>query len=735
MPYKFGEYVSTYVDPQSVAISETLRNRFMENFKANDQLSMAVEGMKAALPFENDLARKKELETQINEKLDLLSNRGDYENLGFAVHKATKDFSTSYAPIKENYERYQGALKEIDEQFKKGDINAEDYNMATSYITKGYKGFEVDPTTGKAKEGTMFSAPTIYKDPKLMDKMKERLEILYEKTSGGKTGKAGLDANGVWKVTSGEKIVQIPEEDVMDVYNSVIQEPDVRMYLDQRADMKLYMADRSGNTGAYLDAKLKNNQSAIDQINQAIATGKYSAADKKVLGNKITALAEENKKIQTAKSDPNLASTYLKEQFKNELLDPVKEYALKKAGVREHTTEYSYENNYAVQLDAMKRQADARAAMGVPLYEQGDVTAADDISGATPTSKRDYLTGINQQITNLEAEIAAGGMSDQMLNTKKAALASNINERSRVEGQLKAATDKAINMATLEKQDPTLVNAVKKANPNASAGEIYNIIVSKPEALKTAFDNEYGQGAYDNHIRKWYRFESQNRLKQEQGKAVGLYTPASIFKEKFDEQIKNVIPEIKASFLFNAGTIDVGDPEKSLALTKAKNEYFNGKMPFENQIFTVNGEQKTGAELAAEGYVMKGAYPNLQTNLYQIHLEKGGDKPGSITAIYDGRQITSKELRNAMSDPEVRLASLIQQHNTRIAGSVGTIETIKLAGDPIYVNVISRGDGDPYITFTDPETGEDALNGGTPIKYTQDDQVIKNAIAKGWLNF
>ena len=179
MPYKFGEYVSTYVDPQSVAISETLRNRFTENFKANDNLTMAVEQMKAALPFENDVAKKKELEGKINETLETLSTRGDYENLGFAVHRAAKDFSTGYAPIKENYERYQGALKDLDEQYKKGDINAEDYNMATSYITKGYKGFEIDPTTGKVKEGTMYSSPTIYKDPKLMDKMKERLEILY----------------------------------------------------------------------------------------------------------------------------------------------------------------------------------------------------------------------------------------------------------------------------------------------------------------------------------------------------------------------------------------------------------------------------------------------------------------------------------------------------------------------------------------------------------------------------
>jgi hypothetical protein len=128
MPYKFNEYVSTYVDPQSVKISETLRNRFVENFKANDELALAVDQMKAALPFENDVKKKNELQQQINTTLESLSTRGDYENLGFAVHRASKEFATAYSPIKENYERYQAALTSIDEQYKKGDINSEQYN-------------------------------------------------------------------------------------------------------------------------------------------------------------------------------------------------------------------------------------------------------------------------------------------------------------------------------------------------------------------------------------------------------------------------------------------------------------------------------------------------------------------------------------------------------------------------------------------------------------------------------
>jgi len=760
MPYKFGEYVSTYVDPQSVAISETLRNRFTENFKANDNLTMAVEQMKAALPFENDMAKKKELEGKINSTLETLSTRGDYENLGFAVHKAAKDFSMGYAPIKENYERYQGALKDLDEKYKKGDINAEDYNMATSYITKGYKGFEIDPATGKVKEGSMYSSPTIYNDPKLMDKMKERLEILYEKKTGKKSGSAGLDANGVWKVTSGETLVQIPEQDVMDVYNAVIEEPDVRMYLDQRADMKLHMVDRSGNTGKYLDAKMQTNSSAIQQINEAIASGKYSAADKKTLATQIEALTKENEQLTAAKSDPNLATSYLKDQFRNDLLDPVRQYAMKKAGVREHTTEYSYENNYAIQLDALKRQAD----MGVSLNEYGDVTAADDVSGQSYENKSTYITGLDGQITDLKTKIADaeknGTASAEVLAKWKSDLDNNINEKSRVEGQIRAAADKAISMPSLERQDPTLIGVFKEMMPGATSGQIYTQLQKTFDNkgdqdyinYQTAFDKKYGAGAFDKHINQYYTYKRGTPITmQGEGKAgaagaalagekpnsgiVEFKNPAQVFGATFGTAVNKTFPEIKTSVLFNAGVIDVGDPAKNVALTKMKDAYFNGKMPFENQYFMVNGEQKTGAELAAQGYVIKSTSVNLAENKYQIHMEKGGDKPGSITALYDGRQITSKELQAAMGDPEVRFGSLIGQHDTRVAGATSTIKTVQFNGRTVDVNVISQGDGSPFVTFTDPATGKDLFTGGTPTKFAANDTQIKNAIAKKYLTF
>jgi hypothetical protein len=750
MPYKFGEYVSTYVDPQSVAISETLRNRFTENFKANDNLTMAVEQMKAALPFENDVAKKKELEGKINETLETLSTRGDYENLGFAVHRAAKDFSTGYAPIKENYDRYQGALKDLDEQYKKGDINAEDYNMATSYITKGYKGFEIDPTTGKVKEGTMYSSPTIYKDPKLMDKMKERLEILYEKTSSGKTTTAGLDANGVWKVTTGEKTVEIPEADVMAVYNAVIEEPDVRMYLDQRADMKLYKVEKSGNTGQYLDAKMQTNSSAIQQLNEAMASGKYSAADKKILATQIDALSKENEKLTAAKADPELASSYLKDQFRKDLLDPVREYAMKKAGVREHSTEYSYENNFAIYLDAHKRKLDALEKLGDSIWEQGDVYAKDDISGANTAAKTDYIKNQDAEIARLDRELQRTDLSDDLRNQFTSQKNTAIREKSRVESQIREAANKAITMSDLERQDPKLIATFRKMFPTASPGEIYQQIqrtFDNPNdqdyiTFRTEFDSKYGSGAFDRHLADMDQYDtgvarySESYMSGLSGKRPQSTIQTGVklhFESLYEDKVTAKYAEIKESRMFNTGRIQTGDDNLDIAVTKAKDEYFKAGRPIaQNETVIIDGQSFSGAKLAELGqeYKIQSSSWDPAYNTFQIKLV---GKDGSVkTGLYDGNQIKSAGLIQAMNQPEVRFGAAVMRQNSHVAGSVRTLDNVKIDGHDVKVVITSNGDAAPYVSFVNPDgTPFSKKDGATPKKYKVDDTAVKELLSSG----
>jgi len=763
MPYKFGEYVSTYVDPQSVRISEALRGRFMENFKAQDQLSMAVDQMKAALPFEKDVEKKKLLQQEIDDKLTILSQRGDYENLGFPVHNLAKDFTERYNPIKENYDRYQTALNDLSEQYKKGDINSEDYSYATSYITKGYKGFEVDPTTGKAKEGTMFSAPTIYKDPKLMDKIKERLEILYEKTISQKNGTVGMDANGVWSIRSGSSVTQIPETDVMDVYNQVIQEPDVEMYLNQRADMKTYAANQSGVTNNILQDKINNNNEAIKQLNDAINSGKYSAADNKTMATQLNALTEENTNLGKALTDPKLADNYVSSMFREDILAPVKAYALKKAGVRKQETERFYENDYAFFKQNRQWAHEAEMLRQEAIYSQDEVTAQEDVSGKTTDEKNQYIKDAQVSIEALRKE-AGGNITDERKAQINAQIAEYQSEINRVYGQIKTAADKSISMGDLDKIDKTTFDVLREMYPQASSGELYLLsqrTFDRPGEqdymdFVAAFDNKYGSGEFDRYSTgsKFYKTSSSSKIQEEleaakanANKSAGYekykmgseYFGFSEFMSgRLNEQVDNTFKEMKTSYLYT-NYLETGDANRNKQLQNGLNEHFKpGTAPRQQENYILpDGTTKTGGELAADGYKFQNWGYNTEMNDYKITLVKSGEEGGVITAHLDGKQLTSQSLRAMQQDPAVVLGGKIRAHDMRDNGATSTIPDATIGGEPVNIVVTSTGGGDnPYISFTYKD-GSPYFPNDKPglVKMKIDDAYIQTMINTGLLKF
>lgn len=750
MPYKFGEFVSTYVDPQSVAISETLRNRFMENFKANDQVSMAVDQMKAAIPFENDMAKKAELEKQVNEKLETLSARGDYENLGFAVHSTAKDFSKQYAPIKDNYDRYQSSLQGLQEQLKSGDINAEDFNLASGYIVKNYKGFEIDPTSGKVKEGTMFSAPIIYKDPKLMDKVKARLDILHENSTGQKVTSSGIDANGVYKVTSGGKVTEISEEQVLGVYNSVIQEPDVRMYLDQRSDMKLFAAEKAGSVDAIVKSKLDSNQAYIDKLTEQANSGKYTTKDKTIIQTQIEALKKENANIGKVMASPQDRDNYVRGLFKDELLAPVKSYALEKA-YRETDTESSYENNYAFYIDAYTRRQNKLDALGENLQKMSDVYANNDISGSTSAQKQEYIVGQDAQIAITESKLQDASLSPDLRNELNSRLVNLKREKDRVQYQMKEAADKAISMTDLERQDPKLIATFKQMMPGASAGQIYEQLQKTFDnsgdqdyiEFQTAFDRQNGAGAFNNYIssNKFRKTPAVTKFSsEEKGMAAGMalagqdYTykegykdVLGFFKDKNESNVNSAYGEIKESRLYGE-RIQTGNDELDISTTKAVQAFFKDKPISENDTIIIDGELKKGKDLADTGfnYKVDKAFYNAGTNTYELSLV---GKDGQVkTGLYDGRQIAGTGLAAAMSRPAVRLGAAVMEMNSHQDGNVREIKDVKFNGVPVTIKVISNGDANPYISILNDRTGKDIGGGNVEIKYKLDDAQLKELL-------
>ena len=382
MPYKFGEYVSQYVDPKSIEIGETLHNRYMDSFKANDQLAMAVDQMQAALPFENDMMKKKELQAQLDEKLAQIANRGDFENLGFVIHKEAKDFSRKYAPIKENYSRYAAAMTELQESVKKGDVNEEYANLFPSYMVKGYKGFEIDEATGRAKQGSMFSAPTAVKDPKIMEKLQARLAILEpEKFKSRITGYTG--EGNMYKFTTENEVVEIRKEDVQDIIDAVLSEPDVKAYVDQFSDMKAYAATKDQGASATVVSMADNYSKVVADLTAKLDDPTLKSGERAQIKGQLEVLTAEIAKVTKVATDEKLSYEYVKNKYEDEIIAPYQSYGEKKIR-RSESTERSKEFSETY----LKDQEWQLANQG--LMVQGKISLADR-NGATLEEKSTNL--------------------------------------------------------------------------------------------------------------------------------------------------------------------------------------------------------------------------------------------------------------------------------------------------------------------------------------------------------
>ena len=769
MPYKFNDYVSTYVDPQSVKISETLRNRFVENFKANDELAMSIDQMKAALPFENDIKRKNELQQQIDDKLNQLSDRGDYENLGFAVHRASKEFAESYAPIKENYERHQAAIAAIDEQYKKGDINAEQYNKAASYITKGYKGFELDPTTGRAKAGTMFTAPTIVKDPKMMDLMAKRLEILQMKKRGYQEGSIVADENGTFKRKEGAYTEEIPEADVMEVYNAVIQEPDVKAYLAQMADMKTHESDTSGQTPVALAAQKQQYQDNIDKLKTEAGTI-TDEAKKAQYQNAITALTDASAKIDAAMQDPALASDLMREYYHESLLQPVKEYAMKKAGL------FTYKEESGITGaggDGSGSGTGGKADILVPFAKMDMVRADTDVSGADHKSKMTYLANTDQQIQAITKELSDHPeYSDAVKGTLNTTLNALINSKSRVTAQMKEAADSAVSIADLESVDPKITGVVKAMFPSYTTGDIYTEIQRIFDNtgdqdymnFQEAFDKQYGQGALTAYTSA-YGDRGLNAPTDYRGAEInmaydrpvtqyqrGTTNVAEVFREKLENKVNTKYSEIKRAEMVQMGLIETGMGKKTdVQTTKAAHAFFEGRFVATEEMVTVidpadgTAKQMNGGDPSLQGFKIGQVGWIPKTNTWVLNLVQGeGEKAIVKTAYYDGSQIKNEGLNAVLNSPEVRFGSLVMEQKSSTPGVPRKLETIKINNEAVLVNIYSRGDEPPYISITYPD-GTPFLEGdkeqrdatgkvtkvGQATKHNLDEPAIKGLINSG----
>lgn len=722
MPYQFGDYVSTYVDPQSVKISETLRNRFMENIQANDQLALAIDQMQAALPFENDIERKRELQREMENKLTLLSERGDYENLGFPLRRHAQDFTEKYSPIKQNYERYTNYLNEFNEGLKKGDYTPEQQKYLSSYMLKTangpYKGFEIDPETGKVKEGTLFSGPTLYKDPKIMDKIYKAAGMLHERKTGSTIERVAQGPDGMYATEKGGTVSKIDQADVDAAWQAVMAEPGVNEYFDQIADMQTYHLETSGQLPEVMNNQIKGYTDAINQINSAIASTS-NRNQRAQLQQQLSTYKQELESAKKAAQDPAMASTFIKSKLVDEQLKPFKAFLDTKGGIYEQTVvdKQKYDQR---KLDEINRIEQWK--LENPGMETNNTVTADMWGGKNVAEKNSNIRSNVSQAENLEAfanTVGADADTKAKLLTQAKALRQNaaIIQQQILSAANLTITEKDITGGTSNGQK--IYDVMKTLYPWAKPGDIYL-------KLHQTFDNP-GDQDYIDFQNKWKDMFPQETVPNTEVSGQSLstttYMPGAggttVVKPtgsvvslmlNLEDKVNSGLKEVKTSSVGYSGRMPAATEEEVIMATNAFKTYFKqGFVLGENEIATLaDGTQVNGSDLA--GFQSTGEYeylPDLGTpggeGSTRLKMVRTGDGKTEIKTIYfDNAQATSPALKTYMNSPQRKIATLIDKMNTR-SGQETTIElnTDPSSTSPEFKMIVKTGPGDkPYVKFT-----------------------------------
>lgn len=263
MPYTFNQYRSSYVDPGSVKISEDLRQRFVDNFQADDALTSEVQNMIALAP---DQGAKDVLKDKYQGFIDKRIAEGDYETMGQAIVRDARKFTTEYSPILEQANRRQ----QIDEELKKrvgskdNGITNQMYEQAMQFMDTNYA------DSGGVAKGGAYTGMNV---PKYVDVLKEVMDAVDDITpdkQGGITVEAtGLGANeaaatgllgaqGMSDALSGGynedlrfsyrtksgSVEYVDPAQVIEIYNAVIGKPEIQEYLSYDSRMKAnFMSD------------------------------------------------------------------------------------------------------------------------------------------------------------------------------------------------------------------------------------------------------------------------------------------------------------------------------------------------------------------------------------------------------------------------------------------------------------------------------------------------------------
>ena len=290
MAIEFGTPQSMYVDPRSVEIGNTLRERYASNFQAADQLEAQLSTLNVA-DFAGDQQMKKMLMDSTRSRLEQLADRGDYENLSLPVAKTARNFQKQYQPLEDNYNRYQQYVSDVTKQYQDGDIDSETYKTAVAASKHGYTGIQVD-TDGNVDPDSYFSGITLVNDVDIPALLEERIKGIVAEQEGQMVQEVGQGPNGMYAVTQSGEVIAVTEQRVREIYEGVISQPDVQAALAQKATLRTYnMEGQDLSNTVNSDIEMYKGELAKGQ--EILATGGLSAQEAVQLQQQMSQVEQE----------------------------------------------------------------------------------------------------------------------------------------------------------------------------------------------------------------------------------------------------------------------------------------------------------------------------------------------------------------------------------------------------------------------------------------------------------
>ena len=425
MPINFGQPISMYVDPGSVKISETLRKRYSENFAAADELQRQLDVLNAA-DFEGDQQLKKQLEKQTRDRLEMLADRGDYENLSLAVARYGSDFQKQYSPIKDNYERYQQYRQQVQEMYDEGVIDAETYKLATPASSEGYSGLKLD-NDGNVDPDSYFSGMNLVKDVNITEMVNEAAKNLVADKDERESASVAQGPGGSLKITTSQGIETVSPERVKKIYQEVINRPDVKAALAQKAKLRTFNLSEQDQMAAIND-RIEFKTQQINELQQALNSDQYSEDQKRAIKKQMVNVQSEIDEMKNVDADS--ARQMVQNLEIQSILNPIEQSVLATNSYTQTTSsrKVDYDDIYLAQVKSNiveqreirkeQRQQEAEADAGYLTVKDANKIEYNGYSDYE--SFETYFNTTEDNITALEAEANNEDLSDQQRSSARA---------------------------------------------------------------------------------------------------------------------------------------------------------------------------------------------------------------------------------------------------------------------------------------------------------------------------